>query len=375
MIMMKRNILLCLITLLLLAACGEQKDVFVIKGEINNLGGRPLFAVYNTDIGVAIDTLIPLDGKIEMIGTSTEVVPVQLYQYGWQPFMRLYLCNGERIELKGDAKLPYEIEMKGNSLNRNLWKFVSEHNEIFADFYAYGLQSELSPALDNVYKQKAARLDSLLISYIENNPNDVMSSILIGDYLLRYDNYAQCDTLWQQLHEKARLPYIARTMEHLSQELSINKENNKLPYMRMLNERDSISYVSTRNSKATLLCIWQAQDKDAEVMHRVLQHYTRRYDEQQLQVVAMSFDRDTACWHRVVDSDTSRVVDMWSDALYTSDMLSKYKVTRLPVYMLGDSLGNILVRTPQLPDKDLDAQLDSLVSVEKYAIETPIFKP
>lgn len=375
MIMMKRNILLCLITLLLLAACGEQKDVFVIKGEINNLGGRPLFAVYNTDIGVAIDTLIPLDGKIEMIGTSTEVVPVQLYQYGWQPFMRLYLCNGERVELKGDAKLPYEIEMKGNSLNRNLWKFVSEHNEIFADFYAYGLQSELSPALDNVYKQKVARLDSLLISYIENNPNDVMSSILIGDYLLRYDNYALCDTLWQQLHEKARLPYIARTMEHLSQELSINKENNKLPYMRMLNERDSISYVSTRNSKATLLCIWQAQDKDAEVMHRVLQHYTRRYDEQQLQVVAMSFDRDTASWHRVVDSDTSRVVDMWSDALYTSDMLSKYKVTRLPVYMLGDSLGNILVRTPQLPDKDLDAQLDSLVSVEKYAIETPIFKP
>ena len=372
--MMKRNILLGLITLLLLVACGEQKDVFVIKGELNNLGGRPLYAVYNTDMGVAIDTLIPLDGKIEMIGTSTEVVPVQLYQYGWQPFMRLYLCNGERGELKGDAKVPYEIEMKGNSLNRNLWKFISKHNEIFTDYYAYGLQSELRPAMDNIYKQKVARLDSLLISYIEDNPGDVLSSILIGDYLLRYDNYAQCDALWQQLHEKARLPYIAQTMEHLSQELTFTKENSKLPYMRMLNERDSISYVSTRNSKATLLCIWEAQDKDAEVMHRVLQHYTRRYDEKQLQVVTMSFDRDTAYWHRVVDSDTSRVVDMWSDALYTSEMLAKYKVTRMPVYMLGDSLGNILVRTPQLPDKDLDAQLDSLVNVDNYAIETPIFK-
>ena len=79
---MKRNILLYLIMLVLLTACGEQKDVFVIKGEINNLGGRPLIAVYNTDLGIAIDTLIPLDGKIEMVGTSTEVVPVQLYRFG-----------------------------------------------------------------------------------------------------------------------------------------------------------------------------------------------------------------------------------------------------------------------------------------------------
>jgi hypothetical protein len=69
------------------------------------------------------------------------------------------------------------------------------------------------------------------------------------------------------------------------------------------------------------------------------------------------------------------VVDLWSDGLYTTDMLAKYKVTRLPVYMLGDSLGNVLVRTPQLPDKDLNDQLDSLVNIDKYTIETPIFKP
>ena len=65
---MKNNIILCLTTLLLLAACGNEKDTFVIKGELNNLGGRPLYAVYATDLGVTIDTLRPLDGKIEMQG-------------------------------------------------------------------------------------------------------------------------------------------------------------------------------------------------------------------------------------------------------------------------------------------------------------------
>ncbi|MBR3951769.1 MAG: DUF4369 domain-containing protein [Bacteroidaceae bacterium] len=371
----KHKILLYWVAILLLTACGEQKDIFVIKGEINNLGGRPLLAVYNTDMGVVVDTLMPLDGKIEMTGTSSEIVPVQLYQMGWQPFMRFYLCNGERIELEGDAKNLYEIELKGNSLNRNLWKFISKHNEIFTDSYTYGLQSELSSTAKNLYKEKRARLDSLLIDYIDTHHGDIMSSILIGDYLLRYDNYALCDTLWQQLHENARLPYIARTMKHLGEELTFNKENNKLPYMRMLNEHDSICYVSTRNSKATILCMWQAADEDAEVIHRVLEHYARRYNEKQLQIVAMSFDTDTARWHSIVDSDTSQVIDLWSDALYTSEMLSKYNVTRLPVYMLSDSLGNILVRAPQLPDKEINAQIDSLVKIDKYKIETPIFKP
>lgn len=145
--------------------------------------------------------------------------------------------------------------------------------------------------------------------------------------------------------------------------------------MRMLNEHDSICYVSTRNSKATILCMWQAADEDAEVIHRVLEHYARRYNKKQLQIVAMSFDTDTARWHSIVDSDTSQVIDLWSDALYTSEMLSKYNVTRLPVYMLSDSLGNILVRAPQLPDKEINAQIDSLVKIDKYKIETPIFKP
>ena len=371
---MKNNIILCLTTLLLLAACGNEKDTFVIKGELNNLGGRPLYAVYATDLGVTIDTLRPLDGKIEMQGVSPEIVPIQLYRSNWQPFMRLYLCNGERVEIKGDAEVPSEIKMKGSSLNRNMWKFITSHNDIFMQAYTAGIRREMS-SKNTEYDVAKVRLDSLLTDFVEHHPGDVMSSILIGDYLLRYDNFALCDTLWQQLHEKARLPYIEHTMLHLKKELSFHEENVKLPHMRMIDDKDSICYVNPRKSRATLLCLWQAKDVQAHVMHKVLEHYARRYNEKQLQLVAISFDGDTALWHRTVESDTTRVIDLWCDDLYTSNLMGKFNVTRMPLYMLGDSLGNILVRTPQLPDDDLDARLDSLVSIDKYEIETPIFKP
>lgn len=66
---------------------------------------------------------------------------------------------------------------------------------------------------------------------------------------------------------------------------------------------------------------------------------------------------------------------MWGDAIYTSKQLKKHNVTRMPVYMLADSVGNILVRTSSLPDSDVDTQLDSLLTRNKYSIEHPIFKP
>ena len=74
---------LYLIVLLLLVACGEEKESFVIKGTINNLGGRPLYALYQSETGIVVDTLRPYDGKVEMRGISADVVPVQLYFMSW----------------------------------------------------------------------------------------------------------------------------------------------------------------------------------------------------------------------------------------------------------------------------------------------------
>ncbi|MBQ2978920.1 MAG: DUF4369 domain-containing protein [Bacteroidaceae bacterium] len=371
---MKRNIFLLIISALLLTACGEEKDVFVIKGQLNNLGGMPLYAVYQSPTGVVVDTMRPLDGKIEMRGSSPDVVPVQLYTIGWQPFMRLYMSNENRVEIKGDATQLYDIELKGSSLNRQLWRFICDNRDIFDEAAVAAESYQLNKGRAAEYDKKTARLDSLLTDYIVRHNNKEMSAILIGDYLLRYDNYALCDSLWQQLDEKARLPYIEETIERLREQLIYNEDNSQIPHLRYIDNADTLVYVNTRKSKATLLCLWEASAPQADVKHKVLEHYARKYSNEELQIVALSFDCDTAVWHRVVDNDTTRVIDMWGDAIYTSKILSKHHVTRMPVYMLGDSLGNILVRTPQLPDEDIDMQIDSLVTIPQYKIEKPIFK-
>ena len=372
---MKRPLLLYLLTVLLLTACGDDKNSFVIKGTLNNLGGRPLYAVYKTDKSIVIDTLRPDDGRIELRGSSEERIPIQLYNSSMQPFMRLYMQNGEQVELNGDAKAIYEIKMKGSSLNRELWQWICEHNEILTSVEAERMRTTRMPQntfMLDIYERKA---DSVLIDYIEHHHGSELSSILLGDYLLRYNNFQLCDSLWQKIDEDARLPYIARTMERLKEELSIEKENARLPHLRFFDDNDSLFFVNPRKSKATLLYIWAADDARSENGLKELERLSKVYRKEQLQVVALSIDRDTAVWHKAIADDSTRVIHMRCESAYNNKVMQPHHITRLPVVMLGDSLGNILVRTAQLPDADISEQTDSLVTRNKYKLETPIFKP
>lgn len=145
--------------------------------------------------------------------------------------------------------------------------------------------------------------------------------------------------------------------------------------MRHLDYSDSLLYINPRNSHATLLCVWEADRRDSHTIHETLEQYANRYEEEDLQVVALSFDSDTAIWHKAVEADTTHVIDIWYDGVFTSSIWEPHKITNTPVYMLGDAYGNILVRTSQLPDTDIDAQIDSLINIPQYKLAEPIFNP
>ena len=49
--MNKIGAVLC-IRVLLLSGCGGKDNEFVVEGTINNLGGRPIYAVYSLENGI-----------------------------------------------------------------------------------------------------------------------------------------------------------------------------------------------------------------------------------------------------------------------------------------------------------------------------------
>lgn len=372
---MKRYLPLCLLALFILISCGEKKDAFVIEGTLNNLGGRPLYAIYPIGERIITDTLRPDDGRIAMEGYAEERIPVQLYNSQMQPTMRFYLQNGDRIEIKGDAQHPDKIKMKGNGLNSDLWRLIHDNYDIFATLEAERLKTAGNWRKTPSLIEAELRADSLLIAGIEKNRGSQLGSILLADYLLRSDNYTLCDSLWNTLDHNAALPYLSRNMSEIMQRYRIADENKRLPHLRFLDLNDTIFFVNPRDTKATLLYIWAAEDPKSASMRTYLRDYLQQYDKQDIQVVALSIDRDTALWHKQVENDSLPVKHLWCEGAYNNRILKRHHIDRLPVVMLGDSLGMIVVRTSSLPDHDIDAQTDSLVSIAAYKIDEPIIKP
>lgn len=370
---MRHYILPLVATLLLLTACNDSKHGYSIKGTINNLEGKDMYAVYETPEGISIDTIKPDNGYIELLGNSHDYRPIVLYNSSWQPFMRLYMRNGMNIELNGDAHNKYRIEMKGGDLNNTLWELMQENADIL-----YGIErytNDTSQVAFEKLEKYTQELDSVFIEFVRDNPNEELSSFIITDYLLKFDNLELCNSLWNSLSEKSHTTHSASIINKMNNMTNITDENKRIPYLRYLDSNDSLMYVNPSNSRATLLCVWEADSRNAHTTYSTLQQYASTYDRDALQIVALSFDRDTAVWHKAVEADTTHIFNLWNDDVFSTKVWSSHNISNTPVYMLSDSRGNILVRTSQLPDSDIDAQIDSLLNNDRYKIESPIFKP
>ena len=82
--MNKIGAVLC-ICVLLLSGCGGKDNEFVVEGTINNLGGRPIYAVYSLENGIVVDTLRPQNGFITFKNSASAVIPIQFYYFDKTP--------------------------------------------------------------------------------------------------------------------------------------------------------------------------------------------------------------------------------------------------------------------------------------------------
>ena len=86
--MNKIGAVLC-ICVLLLSGCGGKDNEFVVEGTINNLGGRPIYAVYSLENGIVVDTLRPQNGFITFKNSASAVIPIQFYYFDKTPLTKL----------------------------------------------------------------------------------------------------------------------------------------------------------------------------------------------------------------------------------------------------------------------------------------------
>ena len=143
--MNKIGAVLC-ICVLLLSGCGGKDNEFVVEGTINNLGGRPIYAVYSLENGIVVDTLRPQNGFITFKNSASAVIPIQFYYFDQENKELLQSWSAERnISASGMRTRRYEQLSK--ELQGVVAKYVGEHKDapvsaILLDDYVLGRASD-----------------------------------------------------------------------------------------------------------------------------------------------------------------------------------------------------------------------------------------
>lgn len=356
--MNKAGAILCFFALLL-SGCGGKDNEFVIEGTINNLGGRPLYAVYSLDHGIVVDTLRPQNGFITLKNSSSALIPIQFYYFDKTPFTRIYVQDGDRIELSGDGQDPFGLKVKGSSLNKDLFKFNQEHKELLQTWLSER-NTSASGWRTRRYEQLNDELRGVVATYVGKHKDSPVSVILLDSYLIGEADESYCDSLIQLLDQSLLSEPWAITLAEYRRDKIEQQSDTVLPRFTLHTLADTIEVLSPDKSKATVLCFWAAETFGTDKYNGFLQEITDRYDTLGLQVVSISLDRDSAVWrHRVESDSTIRWEQRWLKNGYLHSGVKRLHIHSLPHLLVADSTGRVVARGV-LPDS-LRASIERVI--------------
>ncbi len=359
--MRKIGTILVFVLAWLLSGCGGKESEFVIEGTLNNLGGRPLYAVYELQDRIEVDTLRPQNGFITLKNNSEQLIPIQFYYFDKTPFTKIYVQNGDRIELSGDGEDPFGLALKGgNSLNKELFKFNHANKELLQTWL-----TERNKATSGIrsqrYNQLCVELQGVIATYVGEHRGSPVSAILVGDYLLGEATETVCDSLIGLLDETVLMNNPGFSLERYRQERVEQAVDTLLPAFTWVTVADTMAVLDTKRASATLLYFQSSDHFNTARRYKTrLKEWVDRYDTQELQVVEVSLDSDSTVWKQKIEGDTVKWERRWAKNGYLDDGVRALHIQRLPYLVVADSLGRVVARG--LPLDSVSAYIKQLVN-------------
>ncbi len=341
---MKKAVWILFLLTGILWGCGDHKKEFVVDGTINNLGGHPLYAVYELGNRLVIDTLRPNNGYISLRNVSDALIPIQFYYSNRTPFIKVYAQNGDRIELSGDGKEPFGITVKGGGLNKQLFEFNHAHKELLQTWLAE--RNKAQSGLKSVqYQQAYQELERAVVDYVSQNPKNQLSAVLVGDYLLGEADEALCDSLIGLLSEEVLSAPLASSIKIYQEFQAVLATDSILPALQWVTPADTTEYLEPGQAIATLLYFGSDGTPSTDRRYQsFLEECRQKYSSDTLQLFEISLDRDSAAWREKIKNDTVSWALRWIQESYANMGVKQLHIHRVPYLIVADSTGHIISR-------------------------------
>lgn len=317
--------LLPIFGLLLLASCGDG-DTFTVKGTID---GNPtmnvryvFFANGQLNRGVTASR----EGKFEIKANSPEPTILEICDNDYRPMARLYVSNGDEFECQIKRDRPYELKVEGNDVSERWAKYLNDNRD------------ELT--------QSASNANLTVERYVSQHPDDIVSTLLMLTSFDASHDALHADSLMSSINQQYRPAVLIDGFNAMLQRLVDQAVSEPVTPLLYYNRRDSLTTFSPMTKDYSLIVISDDSSPRADSIVPELRRLSKSPLRPKLQIIDLSMDLDTVRWHKSIASDSARWQQGWVAASIASPGINRLGVPSLPFYILTDSSGVQLLRSP-----------------------------
>lgn len=373
--MVKHTFIYSILTMLLLASCGESAN-FKITGHISNAEGEYIYLdeLKVTDAYPLDSTQIQKDGTFEFKGSVSQP-SFFILRLSPNNFITLLVDSTEQVSINADAAnfaRAYSVEGSVGS------SYVQELNLKLTDT-KHKLDSIRSMQLtlrhDADYSLRKARFDAAYDSvrnaqveyaqnFIKAHPFS-MSNVLALYQKFNDDSYVVQDLRSLQiaatsLHsfypnsEHVRALYN-NTVELMKAEQAqklrrfIEEKGVNVPEIDLPTPSGEHIKLSSLHGKYVLLHFWSALDRGSRITNFALQEAYEKYHKKDFEIYQVSIDTDEQAWKDAIKEDQMSWINV-GDMKGSKQAAILFNITAIPSNYLLDKEGNIVAKNLHGPN-------------------------
>jgi len=346
---------ICLLLLaLIFASCGKDKNSYILKGNIKGLQSSNLYFV--SEGNLYIDTIKSKSGKFTYRGVSQTVEPLLINMEDESVWITLWVKNGEKFSLTGDANYPEMIMVEGGEINKLLTEFKTENLSLIKErcdlrdkIIARAEQeqmAELNAFNDVQLSLQIKNIDQILKTraqdFVEANPASIAALAIIKDYILDIKNASDIQPFLDLVTEEVRANPLYDKLQTLSsKDIQTKAGQPALSFKIKDTQNDTIS-LETFKDKYLILTFATSQCEFCKPDYVDLLNIRKTFQEKDLAILTISLDEIKGDWNNFAQENK---ID-WTQAIdslgWASEIASIYNVLSLPCNYLIDNKGNII---------------------------------
>ena len=300
-------------------------EQFRVNGTIEGNPSLNLRVGYYADGAYRTQITAAREGEFEFFGTARQPAIVEIYDYDYKLLGRLYARNGQTLDVKLARANPYDIEISGDDTSSEWARFLRQNTD--------SLQAG------------ALAANSVIARYIDSHRDNIVSTLLLTT---AFDSAVQpelADSLLAMIEPQARPSTLTDGYNYLLQRIVSETASEPMLPVKYLDLNDSIRTFRPADKAYSLVVMSDERSGRADSILPML----RRIEKQKykrLAVLDLGLAPDINDWKRYTTPDSAKWAQAWVRGGLVAASVERLAVPRLPFYIVCDSTGTQLCRTP-----------------------------